>query len=279
MNPVRILSEAECKGVTFEKAAQDEAQGYWKFWAWDLCFNYDDRYGLAVYEEKRWQAAQSFEDGVWAGAGHADDRNAQHAAMFGHYKALLPYKKNLGRYGEIGCGPFTQTVTIFQSIGLTKPAASNVTSITLVDPLLRSYLQKVHHCSYKDGFFMGMTGSRLNLVSAGGEQITYMKGAFDTVAMMNVIEHVMDAYQVLQNLYNSVRRGGILIFSERWYDAKFEAVKQKKQPFWDLGHPVNIRKAVVEMMLKEFKVLSRNDFYYNQHYPTDEGTYFIGIKK
>jgi len=225
--------------------------------------------------KKRWLAAQSFEDSVWSGAGHADDRNQQHSSMFGNYLSLKSYINKFGNYGEIGCGPFTQTTTIFSSLNIKK----EVNSITLVDPLLRSYLKNVAHCTYKTGQFLGFSGSKLNLVSAGGEQITYMKNAFDTVTMMNVLEHVMDAYLVLQNYFNSVKKGGIIIFSERWYDFKFDILKQNKQAFWDLGHPVNVKKYLIEIMLNQFETIYRNDFARNQLYPTDDGTYFIGIKK
>jgi len=114
--------------------------------------------------------------------------------------------------------------------------------------------------------FLGQfSGNKLNLISGGGEQITYLKSAFDTVAMLNVLEHVMDAYLVLQNFFNSCKKGGIIIFSERWYDDKFNKLKQKKSPFWDLGHPVNVKKQLLEIMLTQFTPIYRNDFFYKQH--------------
>merc|ERR1711998_598135 len=43
--------------------------------------------------------------------------------------------------------------------------------------------------------------------------------AFDTVIMMNVIEHVVSAYDVLESIVNVTRPGGIVIFWEPSYSA------------------------------------------------------------
>ncbi len=44
-------------------------------------------------------------------------------------------------------------------------------------------------------------------------------------------------------------------------------------------HPVNVKRAVIETLLSAYEPLYRRDFYYEGNYPTDEGVYFIGVKK
>ena len=93
---------------------------------------------------------------------------------------------------------------------------ANFQRVVLVDPLLRSYLQKTVHCTYKSGTFLKKyTGDTLTLISAGAEDINFFHDTFDTVMMQNVLEHVTNGLTVLQNLYNAIKPGGILIFHER----------------------------------------------------------------
>ena len=97
-----------------------------------------------------------------------------------------------------------------------------------------------------------------------------------------VQEHCHDALRVLQTLHESVRpAGGLLIFKERCYDHKWSKYGKEQQPvpFWDIMHPVNVKRAVIEALLSLYKPLYRRDFFYEKSYPTDEGVYFIGVKK
>lgn len=71
------------------------------------------------------------------------DRNQEHEIGFNYY-ADVPL--NLGNVLEVGCGPFTQLITI-----LNNRAAK---SITLLDPLLNSYLS-LPNCTYKDKRLLG----------------------------------------------------------------------------------------------------------------------------
>ena len=40
----------------------------------------------------------------------------------------------------------------------------------------------------------------------------------DTLMIVNVLEHVNNAIAILRNVYNALRPGGLLIFSDRWWD-------------------------------------------------------------
>ena len=241
----------------------------------DFCRFYTGLGGVVRITRTRWQAAQSVESSVWHRYPGSEDRNAQHSAWFGHYQAVDG--RALGRILEIGSGPFTQTKTVLERVG-GRGGDPRVESITLADPLMLYYHARVPSCSYKGGSLMGHP---TQFIAAGGEDL-YLRAEFDTVIMINVLEHCHDALRVLQNLHESVRPGGgLLIFSERWYDAKWSKYEQERQPvpFWDIMHPINIKRAVVEALLSHYEPLHRHDFFYEGSYPTDEGVYFIGLKK
>ena len=241
----------------------------------DFCRFYTGLGGIVSITHSRWRAAQSVESSVWHEFQGNEDRNEQHSSWFGHYQTVDG--RGLGRLLEIGSGPFTQTKTVLEKIS-SRGGDSRIESITLADPLMLYYHLHVPSCSYKDGSLMGHP---TQFIAAGGEEL-YLRDVFDTVIMINVLEHCHDALRVLQNLHESVRPGGgLLIFSERWYDFKWSKYEKEQHPipFWDIMHPINIKRAVVEALLSQYEPLYRRDFFYEGSYPTDEGVYFIGVKK
>ena len=237
----------------------------------DFCRFYTDYAGIVSISDWRWKQAQSVEASVWDGSSGGSDRNEQHAGWFDHYRALRPYANRLGRVLEIGSGPFTQTKTVLGKLGVDNV---NVSTITLADPLMIFYHKQVPSCPYKDGSLLGF---RTQFIASGAEELL-LRGEYDTVIMMNVLEHCRDALAVLENLHSAVRPGGVLVFSERWYDTKWTHYLQTKHAFWDVMHPINVKRVIVETLLSRYRPLYRRDFYYEGDYPTDEGVYFIGVK-
>lgn len=67
--------------------------------------------------------------------------------------------------------------------------------------------------------------------------------------------------------------GGRLIFSERLYDEHWAALwaSSHRLPFWDVGHPISLRRATTEMLLSLYEPLYRR-------ISTEDGDYFIGVK-
>lgn len=238
----------------------------------DFCLFYTSGTGIVEITYDRWKQAQSVESSVWNGNMGGEDRNEQHAQWFDGYKTLKPLAGQLGRMLEIGSGPFTQTKTIIERIGL---QYSKVLSITLADPLMIFYHTHVPSCPYKDGSLLGFP---TQFVASGGEEL-FFRGEYDTVIMMNVLEHCRDALKVLENMHTAVKPGGTLIFSERWYDTKWVKYEDNKQAFWDVMHPINVKRAIIESILSCYVPLYRRDFYYAGDYPTDEGVYFIGTRR
>jgi SAM-dependent methyltransferase len=235
----------------------------------DYCCFYTAEAGIVRITHERWKQAQSVESSVWNGNEGGDDRNEQHAGWFDQYKSVNG--SSLGRMLEIGSGPFTQTKTIIGKM----TGSVNVESITLADPLMLFYHSHVPSCPYKDG---SLLGHPTQFIASGGEDLL-LRSEYDTVVMMNVLEHCRDGMRVLENLHSAVKAGtGLLIFSERWYDTKWTKYERDRVPFWDVMHPINVKKALIDKLLENYRPLYRRDFFYEGNYPTDEGVYFIGVK-
>jgi len=238
----------------------------------DVCLFYTAELGIVEITKSRWRQAQAVESSVWHGSSDGQDRNEQHAAWFDGYKHVKPYASRLGRMLEIGSGPFTQTKTVLEKLGT---STVNISMITLADPLMIFYHNNVPSCSYSSGSLLGFP---TNFIAAGGEDL-FLRSEYDTVIMVNVLEHCRDALSVLENLHRSVKTGGILIFSERWYDIKWDGYTLTQRAFWDVMHPINVKRSVIETLLSNYKTVFRRNFFYEGDYPTDEGVYFIGVKK
>jgi len=203
--------------------------------------------GIVKVDFDRWQAAQKFEHHGWINCWHdaQSDRNHEHYAIFDGYKALPP---NLGTMLEVGCGPFTQSVTILEN--------RTANSIVLLDPLLENY-PTMPHCSYRSGKLRNLPTTFLPFMA----ELLEDNEKYDTIVCINVLEHVMDAYLVLNNIHRALKPGGIVVMGERTHD-EFHPMKS-----YDVGHPITIRTPVLESYRRFFNIIFTN------------GDYFIGIKK
>lgn len=207
----------------------------------------DSRYwtaesGVVRVDRERWQAAQRYEARGWLECwrGVAGDRNDEHLAGFNGYANL---KHNLGSVLEMGCGPFTQLQTILRD--------RIATHITLLDPLLKQY-RSLAHCPYKNGTFYGYPA---DLRAVMGEELLDTE-TFDTIICINVLEHVMDAEVVLNNIHRALKSGGTLVFGERHYDQRNQLL------VYDVGHPILVHKIVLDRFKSRFTPIYDNDIYF-----------------
>ena len=147
----------------------------------------------------------------------------------------------MGNYVEVGSGPFTQTQFIIKR---------NFKTISLLDPGIPAYLTDVPGCSYKNGT---LKSKPVRLLKYGAEKLIIDEyfGKFDTVLSINVIDHVWDAYQFLQNLYDSLKPGGILIFHDRFSpNPKYlDAVLGPGNNF----HPIRVSKKIFNHFFEQFE--------------------------
>jgi hypothetical protein len=84
-------------------------------------------------------------------AGNFGDRVGEALQGFRHYKKV---RVPLGHVLEIGCGPFTQSGFLIDELR-SRGVDPGVTSVTLADPGIESYLVNTPGCAYKDGKLRG----------------------------------------------------------------------------------------------------------------------------
>jgi Methyltransferase domain len=103
------------------------------------------------------------------------------------------------------------------------------------------------------------------------EKVKEEKEYFDTLISINVIEHTQDAFKYLTGLYLSLRKGGLLIFHDRYYHDS--AVLNG-----DVYHPIRIKKIILDRFLLGFKTLYNNCSAGYGGRRGEEGYYIVAVK-
>ena len=172
----------------------------------DLCWNLPGVGRFRMASSKRQQQAFSCETAFWETTS-VPKRNHDQVLAFQHFQAL---PKDLGAVLEIGCGPYTKIRLILE----TRPDLL-ISHVTLLDPLMREYTSNPKIETSYPNSSLQVNGRTVptTLVAAQGEEplsITH----YDTVILVNTLEHCSNAVVVLNNVYQSLKAGGILIFGE-----------------------------------------------------------------
>ena len=181
---------------------------------------------------------------MWQGYGSDDDRADEHAEGYNRF-AVLQNVVVWGDVAEFGAGPFTQ----FRFISKYVNTPSVPTSVVLLEPNGEMYVNTVRLCSYKTGRLADKYP--VTVVSLPGEGWMFVE-QFDTVISINVLEHVIDAYDYLSNLFFALRPGGTIIFHERWHD----------DPIRNSGflggfnlHPIRVSRDILQHFINQFETL------------------------
>lgn len=199
-------------------------------------------HGITRVDAARWQRAQEYERDTWLI--HArewdDDKNVAHAQKFDDYKAL---PDDLGDFIELGCGPFTNARIILEG--------RRAHTVTLLDPLMRDYL--------------GLPNNGYQRLPTRGEPMAQLKAGtiedfpttqqYDTVVMINVLDHCRDADAVTQKVWDITRPGGwVVLFDEpREIDPAIH---------YDAGHPLALGAAYMEAWLARWEPVYRNGWHF-----------------
>jgi SAM-dependent methyltransferase len=104
------------------------------------------------------------------------------------------------------------------------PDCTAVPSSVAVDPIL-IHESKMPNSAFSSGQFVDLANRSYptTLHQVGAEAVgTLYRDAFDTVIMMNVVEHVASAFDVLESIVNVTKPGGVVIFWEPSYSAWWE---------------------------------------------------------
>mmetsp|Transcript_56104 Transcript_56104/g.155358 ORF Transcript_56104/g.155358 Transcript_56104/m.155358 type:complete len:393 (-) Transcript_56104:68-1246(-) len=245
-----------------------------------LCYA-TSQYGTAVVPRVIWRLAQGSE-GAWAKSvaerGGSADRPEEHWQGFGDY-SMAPAA--LGSVIEVGAGPWTQTKGL-----LFKRLDAQISNFTIFEPNAKWYMRNVKTCSYKTGSLQKFGGSAgyhsfpVKVLDLMGESLLTHTGQYDTLVVMNVIEHVQDAFAFLQGLHRVIKPGGVLVFHERFYTDPISADNL-------LGaggglHPIRLTRSVFDVFLQQFDALwlnSKPTSAMLARHLGEQGYYFIGRKK
>ncbi len=229
----------------------------------DMC-HFSEKYGVTVVPYTRWLRAQTGEAAHWKSAPDTEDGWEHHGKDFNHYQSLAHH--DLGKFVEIGCGPFTQTYYVMKMI----PDAT-ITRVTLVDPLIYKYLREVKSCNYQDG---RLNGYPVTLISSQSEALDFCE-AYDTLLSVNVLEHVQNAFEHLELLYHAIRPNGTIIFHDRWWNDYIPTKEiAENRPQW-LLHPIRARRPVFDHFMSLFDLIHAKI----GQPPKVPGIYMIGRKK
>lgn len=242
----------------------------------DECF-FSDRYGVTLVTQARWDLAQKEEANAWNGCDTCiDDRWKDHAQGFQNYVDMIP----IGQlFIEMGCGPYTQSRYIFEQA---RPdLLQTLRSITLLDPNLFSYVRHVVRAAFKDG---ELVGRKVVLIGGPVEQFPLCE-TYDTLLVINVIEHVQNAFDYFESIYYSLKDGGQLVFHDRaWQD--YNPVLHHDHYYQDWAyHPIRVTSELFRHFFAFFKPIYcevyRDDYPIrgDQYTITSFSYYFIGRKR
>lgn len=241
----------------------------------DRCFYTDDG-GVWLVSSSRWKLALETESSTWNGVDSTTngDRVSEHMIDFDQYKSVGRDGTNLGTFIEVGAGPWTQSLPMIHARKFV------VDKYVLLEPNAINYAAMVRTSAYRHGAVEGVDESKLVIINAGAEQLDLMPHSFDTLMIINVLEHVQNAIKILRNVYNALKPGGLLIFSERWWD------NYRASELIDLDtlyHPIRLKKAVITTFLDGFdriyEIRDRDSQSFSMENRNFNGTYFIGRKK
>jgi len=188
----------------------------------DSCFR-NAQHGRSRISLERWQRASWAEESWWNSKGSNAASTGDHAEeMVAAFRQFAKLPNELGHVIEVGCGPFTQLRTILGIQGRNW----SVSSVTLADPIL-VHESKMANSAFSSGRFSDRSGKEYPTVlhQVGAESVgSLYQNEFDTTIMMNVLEHCISAFEVLESLYNVTKPGGIVVLWEPAYSA-----------YWDWG--------------------------------------------
>jgi SAM-dependent methyltransferase len=203
----------------------------------------------------------------WFGAvpkHRGDDWNEWWKKQFDGYTFLPPHVKNAI---EVGCGPYTNVRLMVDRC--------KIDHLVLSDPLIRTYV------TFKMTFVRDMYNNAACVLDDHPlEELPFRDANFDLAVMINVLDHVRDARECMDQLLRVIQPGGILVLAQD-LSREEDADALLADPGL-VGHPIKMDKDWFDPWLDRFepivsKVLARdqgrND---HKHYAT---LLFAGRKK
>ena len=106
---------------------------------------------------------------------------------------------------------------------------------------------------------------------------------YDSTYYPLLTTHYSPLPRATQAAYRAIRPGGVIVFSERAFDERWEAYtrsgRAEAAAFWDVGHPCAVKLVVLEHFIGAFREMYRKRHMHpTSHGPPDEQIYFVGRK-
>jgi SAM-dependent methyltransferase len=228
----------------------------------DVCWNVPGIGRFRVASKGRQQLAFSCEIKFWE-ITSVPKRNRDQLLAFGRFLGL---PQDLGSVVEIGAGPYTKAKLILE----TRPDV-RVKHVTLVDPLIQEYATNTNiHSSYPKGILEVNNGVHIptTLIEARGEELLPV-AQYDTAILVNTLEHCSNAVMVLNNVYECLKPGGILIFGES-FAREMELLSS------DACHPIQLMHTFLMEYLANYQGVAIIPPRYGE---TVKGIEHIGMKR
>jgi SAM-dependent methyltransferase len=193
----------------------------------DRCMNIPKVGRLLAIDKNRTFVSQKCEMSWWSTTRGVPERNVQQAIAFDYFRSL---PVNLGHVLEIGAGPYTKARLILEQAN-----HRVIQSLTLVDPLLDDYLANPNITTSftTEQLCIEKTCIPVTLYSTTAESFHPQQQKFDTILLVNTLEHAENAVDIMHNIYLILKKGGIFIFGEE-YTSSFQLQVA------DLCHPIRI---------------------------------------
>lgn len=187
--------------------------------------------------ELEWQAAQRTEFAVWGGfnVGDGDDWSDYWKSNMNNYQDIKG--KHFSNVIEVGCGPFGKNlVKIMELITWDK--------LFVLDPLLDNYCLRG-----KSGIHKLCKDHNIQKLSIPLEKYTEHKDKMDLIVCNNVLDHCYDADLCFQNMYDSLRSGGIMLFGNDLKDEIDIAIAR------DTMHPIMLQENYLKEKFSVYNVV------------------------
>ena len=272
----------------------------------DAPFLSENQEGIVKISPERWKIAQDFEYRSWMEKHREakDDRNYKHMQDFENYQCLrgMTFRHAI----EMGCGPFTNLRLI--------ASVCNVQNVTLLDPLISSYLEHPS-CFYtkeelqiaESPLSRSLSRSKLTralrkiirlikpnllgnfrlpikqLIDKPIEEMPVSEKAYDLIVLINVIEHCYDIKQIFANILKIAAPGAILVFHDKYYYAE-EVTQLVNGYYYEAGHPLMVDQKVLDQFLDDnFEAIYRKTLTKSnptvKALPSYTGIFYIGKLK
>jgi SAM-dependent methyltransferase len=239
--------------------------------------NWADDAGITMVSDSSWKhvAQNELEHHEQNYKGHSPEqlkegqtRWRENSNGFQNFRAL-PHG-SLGDYLEAGAGMYTQLWNLLKLRPDAQPS-----SITLLEPNINRYLE-LEGCTFSDGKLNGQNVTLINDVLENFKRVD----SFDTVLVVNVVEHVIDSSRFLSAVHRALRPGGLLIWGERYFEDPDE--ESARVLGSTILHPIRLTPEYIDHFLSHFDPIYSASFDTPQSRERnfgEQGYFYMGRKR